>query len=211
MQSRVVTAPQSKNSSGMSSRFKPHEVRLLPSLQMDQSLHGAIQDVVVIALNFKNSSGMYSTFSPLHELGSQQMHMQAAPPFAAILANGSIVTWGHPEWGGDSSGVQEQLRMSSSCQAHKRSICCNTARWICHFMGLWRGDFKVGPKKCPRGTSHRQSICGRLGRPSIHSLDCLWKNGKTYNFPKFSTGWGRQDSVQLTYTWLNSMVYDGLW
>ena len=104
MQSRVVTAPQSKNSSGMSSRFKPHEVRLLPSLQMDQSLHGAIQDVVVIALKFKNSSGMYSTFSPLHELGSQQMHMQAAPPFAAILANGSIVTWGHPEWGGDSSG-----------------------------------------------------------------------------------------------------------
>jgi hypothetical protein len=66
MQSWAVTAPQSKNSSGMSSRFKPHEVRLLPSLQMDQSLHGAIQDVVVIALKLKNSSGMYSTFSPLH-------------------------------------------------------------------------------------------------------------------------------------------------
>ena len=30
--------------------------------------------------------------------------------FAAILADGSIVTWGHAETGGDSSAVREQLR-----------------------------------------------------------------------------------------------------
>ena len=30
--------------------------------------------------------------------------------FAAILADGSVVTWGDPHDGGDSSAVQDQLR-----------------------------------------------------------------------------------------------------
>ena len=30
-------------------------------------------------------------------------------PFAAILANGSVVTWGNPDQGGDCSAVQHQL------------------------------------------------------------------------------------------------------
>jgi alpha-tubulin suppressor-like RCC1 family protein len=30
--------------------------------------------------------------------------------FAAILADGSVVTWGNPAFGGDSSTVQDQLR-----------------------------------------------------------------------------------------------------
>ena len=30
--------------------------------------------------------------------------------FAAILANGSVVTWGGPEGGGDSRAVQDRLR-----------------------------------------------------------------------------------------------------
>ena len=29
--------------------------------------------------------------------------------FAAVLGNGSVVTWGSPKHGGDSSSVQEQL------------------------------------------------------------------------------------------------------
>ena len=33
-----------------------------------------------------------------------------AAAFAAILADGSVVTWGHPDLGGDSSAVQDQLR-----------------------------------------------------------------------------------------------------
>ena len=30
--------------------------------------------------------------------------------FAAVLDNGSVVTWGDPEDGGDSGAVEEQLR-----------------------------------------------------------------------------------------------------
>jgi len=35
---------------------------------------------------------------------------QYLPPFAALLADGSVITWGKPELGGDSSAVQDQLR-----------------------------------------------------------------------------------------------------
>lgn len=39
----------------------------------------------------------------------QQLRATAGA-FAAILQDGSAVTWGVPEWGGDCSAVQEQLR-----------------------------------------------------------------------------------------------------
>ena len=32
-------------------------------------------------------------------------------PFAAILADGSVITWGYPGCGGDSSAVKDQLRL----------------------------------------------------------------------------------------------------
>ena len=34
--------------------------------------------------------------------------------FAALRSDGSVVTWGDPEFGGDSSAVEQQLRPSSS-------------------------------------------------------------------------------------------------
>ena len=38
-------------------------------------------------------------------------HIQAThASFAAILADGSVVSWGHPKYGGDSSAVQDQRR-----------------------------------------------------------------------------------------------------
>jgi capsule polysaccharide export protein KpsC/LpsZ len=37
--------------------------------------------------------------------------------FAAILADGSVVTWGHPAYGGDSSAVRDQLRSVQQIQA----------------------------------------------------------------------------------------------
>ena len=42
----------------------------------------------------------------------QEVHQLAAShaAFAAVKADGRVVTWGHPEHGGDSSGAQEQLR-----------------------------------------------------------------------------------------------------
>ena len=40
---------------------------------------------------------------------SQQIHATHYA-FAAILADGSVVTWGDPLRGGDSTGVRDQLR-----------------------------------------------------------------------------------------------------
>ena len=37
--------------------------------------------------------------------------------FAAILADGSVVTWGHADYGGDSGAVQEQLKNVQQIQA----------------------------------------------------------------------------------------------
>ena len=37
--------------------------------------------------------------------------------FAAILADGSIVTWGHADCGGDSSAVRDQLKGVQHIQA----------------------------------------------------------------------------------------------
>ena len=37
--------------------------------------------------------------------------------FAAILGDGSVVTWGHSQRGGDCSAVQEQLRGVQQIQA----------------------------------------------------------------------------------------------
>ena len=45
-------------------------------------------------------------------------HIQAtARAFAAILESGAVVTWGDPEFGGDSSQVHEQLRHVQCIQA----------------------------------------------------------------------------------------------
>ena len=58
--------------------------------------HGEISREVVTAPEFKTSSGMFSRL--------------LAP--AAILGDGSVVTWGHPAHGGDSSRVQDFFRYS---------------------------------------------------------------------------------------------------
>jgi len=36
--------------------------------------------------------------------------MQSQPPFAALYENGTVAAWGHPEFGGDCSAVQHQLK-----------------------------------------------------------------------------------------------------
>ena len=47
----------------------------------------------------------------------QQIKAAGGGAFAAILESGAVVTWGHPEFGGDSSEVQEQLRNVQHIQA----------------------------------------------------------------------------------------------
>lgn len=51
---------------------------------------------------------------------AQEQATKWAPPgaaFAAILANGSVVTWGNPKHGGDCSSVRNQLRYVQQLQA----------------------------------------------------------------------------------------------
>ena len=46
----------------------------------------------------------------------QQIHATERA-FASILADGSVITWGEEEWGGDISSVQDQLRGVQQIQA----------------------------------------------------------------------------------------------
>ena len=57
--------------------------------------------------------------------------------FAAILADGSVLTWGDEAYGGDSSAVQDQLRGGAADSGHRCSICCDSGRWIRRDMGSW--------------------------------------------------------------------------
>ena len=43
--------------------------------------------------------------------------------FAAFLADGSVVTWGAPEHGGDSSTVRDQLKEHVAALPLLRSLC----------------------------------------------------------------------------------------
>ena len=51
------------------------------------------------------------------QLRSVQQIQASASAFAAILADGSVVTWGDEARGGDSSAVREQLRSVQQIQA----------------------------------------------------------------------------------------------
>ena len=42
--------------------------------------------------------------------------------FAAVLENGTVVTWGDPEWGGDSRHVQHKLRNVQQVQAARAAF-----------------------------------------------------------------------------------------
>ena len=77
----------------------------------------------VTVLQFNISSGVCNRFT-----GQEGA-------FAAILADGSVVTWGHESYGGDSSAVQDQLRGVQQIQGDSRGICCDSGRWISGHLG----------------------------------------------------------------------------
>jgi len=54
--------------------------------------------------------------------------------FAAVLDDGSVVTWGDPDVGGDSSAVQRQLKNVQQIQATRGAF---AAIRICRHLG-WR-------------------------------------------------------------------------
>ena len=83
--------------------------------------------MAVTALKSKISSRVSSRFKQLNGA------------FAAILADGSVVTWGDPGYGGDSSEVQDQLKGVQQIQATGRRICCDPGGWV----GCDLGRFQV--------------------------------------------------------------------
>ena len=66
----------------------------------------------------------------LQEEAPEQFQYKAGA-FAAILEDGSVVTWGQPQCGGDSSEVRHQLRNVQQIQGS----CCDLARWISGDLG----------------------------------------------------------------------------
>ena len=109
-----------KISSGMCSRFSQQVVYLQQSWQMDLSLRGATQTMVAVQ----------------DQLGNVQQIQSTSGAFAAILADGSVVTWGDPDYGGCARSAQECAVDS----VNKQCICSNPRRWICRYVGrprLW--------------------------------------------------------------------------
>ena len=55
--------------------------------------------------------------------------------FAAVLADGTVVTWGDPQRGGDSSRVQFQLRKVAEISATGGGFCWDFGQWSRGDMG----------------------------------------------------------------------------
>ena len=64
------------------------------------------------------------------QLNDVQQVQSSGSAFAAILADGSVVTWGDPDYGGDSSEVQDRLKGVQQVQATYTRICCDPGRWV---------------------------------------------------------------------------------
>ena len=95
LKSMVVTVRQFKLSSRVCSRFKSQVRPLLRFWKMDPSLHGVMQTLVVTVRD---------------QLKRVQQIQASSKAFAAILQDGSVVTWGDEDFGGDSLAVQAQLK-----------------------------------------------------------------------------------------------------
>ena len=64
----------------------------------------------------------------------QQIQARALA-FAAILANGSVVTWGDPGHGGDCSAVQDQLKNVQQIQATAWAFAAILANGSVRYLG----------------------------------------------------------------------------
>ena len=101
-----------------------HWVRpLLRFWKMDPSWPGEMHCMAVTVRQLEISSRVCSRFKPPRG-------------FAAILEDGSVVTWGDATSGGDSSAVRDQLKGVQQIQAtHTGCLCCDSGRWICRYLG----------------------------------------------------------------------------
>ena len=106
MHPTAVTVRQFEISSTVCSRFKPLLMGpLLRFWQMDPSSPGVMHNMAGDSLGVQD------------QLRGVQQIQATESAFAAILADGSVVTWGDAYRGGDSLGVQDQLRGVQQIQA----------------------------------------------------------------------------------------------
>ena len=59
------------------------------------------------------------------QLKNVQQIQATEEAFAAILGDGSVVSWGRDRVGGDSSAVQDQLKNVRQLQATRGGLCCD--------------------------------------------------------------------------------------
>ena len=90
---------------------------------MGLSSHGAMRPVVVTAV-------------PQDQLKNVQRIQASKGAFAAILRDGSVMTWGDARRGGDSSPVQEQAEERATDPRLGLRSCRHLAGWVCRHMGF---------------------------------------------------------------------------
>ena len=101
--------------------------------------------------------------------------MRHSAAFAALLGDGSVVTWGDADDGGDSSAVQEQLRDVQQIQAS------DTAFAAIRVMDLWSPG--AMPTMVATAARYRSSceMCSRSKLLNMHLLQSwamdLWSPG----------------------------------
>jgi alpha-tubulin suppressor-like RCC1 family protein len=84
--------------------------------------------------------------------------------FAAILADGSVVTWGNPRSGGDSSAVQEELK---NVQEIKASCSEFAAILADGSVVTWGNRVTRGNRFCLHGLEYVQNISGSRFYPML--------------------------------------------
>ena len=78
--------------------------------------------------------------------------------FAAILDDGSVVTWGHPDWGGDSSQVQEQLAQVQQIQSTDMAFAAilNDGSVVTWGLPKYGGDSSQAREQLTRSSTSKQ-------------------------------------------------------
>ena len=69
------------------------------------------------------------------QLGHVCQIQATSQAFAAVLKDGSVVTWGNAYFGGDSSTVQDRLQRVQQILSQWFCLRRDPGRWICSDMG----------------------------------------------------------------------------
>ena len=93
--------------------------------------------------------------APASRLRTVQQICGTAGAFAAILAHGSVVTWGTQDYGGDSSSVQDQLKNVQQI--------CGTAALLLHGSVVTWGKQDYGGDSSSVQLKNVRQICGTAG------------------------------------------------